>query len=168
MGKDFWAIPLDNIDKVLMVSCRALAWGTTALITYTSLKYLYLAMIPYMLAEMFAQLSILAFYIRVFGKSSEFVRKGTFVLMSISICFGIANTFSMIFQCTPIPFFWTSWAGESTGSCIDINLFSWIRASIQIAVDVSILSLPLPSLIKLQMNRRKKFQVMLMFALGFV
>ncbi|KAJ4172434.1 hypothetical protein NW754_002633 [Fusarium falciforme] len=74
----------------------------------------------------------------------------------------------MIFQCTPIPFFWSGWAGEMAGKCIDINLFSWIRAAIEIAIDVAILSLPLPSVVKLQMSWKKKAQVLLMFALGFV
>ncbi|KAH7374848.1 hypothetical protein B0T11DRAFT_313584 [Plectosphaerella cucumerina] len=147
MGKDFWSIPHENIDRVLM--------------------YLYLAMIPYMISEMLAQMSLLAFYLRVFGGSSNWVRRGSWILICFSASFGIANTFSMIFQCTPIPFFWQSWAGEVTGSCINIKVFSWVRASIQIAMDASILSLPLPALLKLRMNKRKKAQLLVMFALGF-
>lgn len=121
-----------------------------------------------MVAEMLVQMSLLAFYIRVFPGASVFVRRSSWTLMGIVACFGIANTCTMIFQCTPIPFFWTGWAGESTGTCININLFSWIRAAIEIAIDVAIISLPLPSVIKLQMNWKKKFQVLLMFLIGFL
>lgn len=124
-------------------------------------------MIPYMISEMLAQMSLLAFYLRVFGGSSAWVRRGSWTLICISACFGIANTFSMIFQCSPIPFYWTSWTGEVTGTCIDIKLFSWVRASIQIAMDASILSLPLPALLQLRTNTRKKLQLLVMFALGF-
>lgn len=121
-----------------------------------------------MFAEMLVQLSLLAFYHRVFPEATLFVRRGAWVLIGIVIAFGISNTFTMIFQCTPVPFFWTSWAAETAGTCININLFSWIRAAVEIAIDVSILSLPLPSLLKLQMSWKKKAQVLLMFALGFV
>ncbi|KAH7007257.1 hypothetical protein EDB80DRAFT_718487 [Ilyonectria destructans] len=148
MGKDFWTISFPNIDMTL--------------------KLLYIAEIFYMVAEMLVQMSLLAFYIRVFPGASVFVRRSSWTLMGIVGCFGIANTCAMIFQCTPIPFFWTGWAGESTGTCININLFSWIRAAIEIAIDVAIISLPLPSVIKLQMNWKKKFQVLLMFLIGFV
>ncbi|KAL2672409.1 hypothetical protein Neosp_013118 [[Neocosmospora] mangrovei] len=148
MGKDFWTIPFPDID--------------------TTLKLLYVAEIFYMFAEMLVQMSLLAFYIRVFPEASLFVRRSSWTLIAIVACFGIANTCTMIFQCTPISFFWYGWAGEVTGKCIDINLFSWIRAAIEIAIDVAILSLPLPSVVKLQMSWKKKAQVLLMFALGFV
>ncbi|RSL59476.1 hypothetical protein CEP53_005761 [Fusarium sp. AF-6] len=148
MGKDFWTIPFPDIDMTL--------------------KLLYVAEIFYMFAEMLVQMSLLAFYIRVFPEASVFVRRASWTLIAIVACFGIANTCTMIFQCTPIPFFWFGWAGEMTGKCIDINLFSWIRAAIEIAIDVAILSLPLPSVVKLQMSWKKKAQVLLMFALGFV
>lgn len=121
-----------------------------------------------MVAEMLVQLSLLAFYNRVFPEGTKLVRVGTAALIVVVVCFGIANTFTMIFQCTPVPFFWNNWTGETTGTCIDINLFSWIRAAIEIAIDISILSLPLPSLFKLQMNWKKKTQVLIMFGLGFV
>lgn len=121
-----------------------------------------------MFAEMLVQMSLLAFYIRVFPEASLFVRRSSWTLIAIVACFGIANTCTMIFQCTPISFFWYGWAGEMTGKCIGINLFSWIRAAIEIAIDVAILSLPLPSVVKLQMSWKKKAQVLLMFALGFV
>ncbi|KAH7253444.1 hypothetical protein B0J15DRAFT_526719 [Fusarium solani] len=148
MGKDFWTIPFPDIDMTL--------------------KLLYVAEIFYMFAEMLVQMSLLAFYIRVFPEASLFVRRSSWTLIAIVACFGIANTCTMIFQCIPIPFFWSGWAGEMTGKCIDINLFSWIRAAIEIAIDVAILSLPLPSVFKLQMSWKKKAQVLLMLALGFV
>ncbi|KIX01296.1 uncharacterized protein Z518_09021 [Rhinocladiella mackenziei CBS 650.93] len=146
MGKDFWAVKFDHINKVFQL--------------------LYVAEIFYMAAEVFVQLSLLAFYLRVFG-TREF-QGAVFVLMGVAICFGIANTFTMVSQCTPVPFFWQGWAGETKGKCININLFSWIRAGVEIAIDVAILSLPIPMLLKLQMRWKKKIQVVMMFSVGFV
>ncbi|KAI0145192.1 hypothetical protein GGR57DRAFT_481055 [Xylariaceae sp. FL1272] len=147
LGRDFWTLSFPDIN--------------------ITLELLYVAEIFYFPSEMFTQLSILTFYRRVFAKSSLIVQKGSTILIVIVVLFGVANTLTIIFQCTPIPYFWTGWSGETTGSCIDINLFSWARAAIEIAIDVAILSLPLRDLIKLQMSWRKRAQVILVFALGF-
>ncbi|KAJ2989841.1 hypothetical protein NUW58_g3264 [Xylaria curta] len=117
---------------------------------------------------MFTQLSILAFYRRVFAKSSSVIQTGSILLMVCVVLFGVANTLTIIFQCTPIPFFWTGWTGETSGSCIDINAFSWARAGIEIAIDVAILSLPLRDVTQLQMSWKKKAQVTSVFVLGFI
>ncbi|KAI0427567.1 hypothetical protein F5Y09DRAFT_315832 [Xylaria sp. FL1042] len=148
MGKDFWSLTFPNID--------------------ITLELLYVAEIFYFPSEMFTQLSILAFYRRVFANTSTALQRGCIVLMVFVVLFGIANTLVIIFQCTPIDFFWTGWSGETTGKCIDINLFSWIRAAIEIAVDIAIISLPLRDIIKTQLGWKMKVQVFIMFALGFV
>ncbi|KAI0394540.1 hypothetical protein F5Y17DRAFT_457887 [Xylariaceae sp. FL0594] len=149
MGKDFWTIPFPNINETL--------------------KLLYIAEIFYFPSEMFTQLSILAFYRRVFAKTSDLLQKGSVFLMVFVVLFGVANTLTIIFQCTPVDYFWTSWTGEVAGGrCIDISLFSWSRAAIEIAVDIAIISLPLRDLSRLQLSWRMKAQVILMFSLGFV
>jgi hypothetical protein len=117
---------------------------------------------------MFTQLSILAFYRRVFAKTSSLLQTGSIILMVFVVLFGIANTLVIIFQCTPVDFFWTGWSGETTGKCIDINLFSWARAAIEIAIDIAIVSLPLRDILKLQLGWRMKAQVVVMFSLGFI
>ncbi|KAI0544304.1 hypothetical protein F4679DRAFT_42023 [Xylaria curta] len=147
-GKDIWTLSFSDIN--------------------TTLKLLYVAEVVYFPAEMFTQLSILAFYRRVFAKSSSVTQKGSFIMMVIVVLFGIANTLAIIFQCTPVPFFWLGWSGEIRGSCININLFSWIRAAIEIAVDIAILSLPIRDIAQLQLSWVKKAQVLLVFVLGFV
>ncbi|KAJ3571956.1 hypothetical protein NPX13_g5206 [Xylaria arbuscula] len=148
MGRDFWSIPFPDIS--------------------VTLELLYVAEIFYFPAEMFTQLSILAFYRRVFANTSTILQRGSIVLMVFVVLFGVANTLVIIFQCTPIDFFWTGWTGETTGKCIDINLFSWARAAIEIAVDIAIISLPLHDIIKTQLSWKMKVQVFIMFALGFV
>ncbi|PCH05242.1 Hypothetical protein PENO1_023430 [Penicillium occitanis (nom. inval.)] len=74
----------------------------------------------------------------------------------------------MIFQCTPISFFWDGWTGEYVGKCININTFSWIRAAIEIIIDLAIISLPIPLLLGLKLNWHKKLQILSMFSVGFL
>ena len=117
-------------------------------------------------AEALTQISFLAFYLRIFP--SEKFHRIAYGLMIFSACFGISNTFVMIFQCTPVWFFWSGWTGEYPGSCIDINTYSWYKAAMQIAMDLSILSLPIWPLLHLSLNIKKKIQIVLMFCTGFL
>ncbi|KAH7344250.1 hypothetical protein BKA66DRAFT_564146 [Pyrenochaeta sp. MPI-SDFR-AT-0127] len=145
-GRDIWSIPPDNIT--------------------TSFKWLYVAYCMYMVAEALCQLSILSFYLRIIVDPK--LRLAVWVLVGLIICFGLGNTFVMIFNCMPIPLFWDGWRGEISGSCVDLHLFSFIRGGIEIFLDLAILSLPLPMPAKLQMSKKKKLQVMSMFCVGFV
>jgi hypothetical protein len=87
--------------------------------------------------------------------------------MALVVTFGISNTIVMIFQCTPIHLFWDGWRKETPGTCIDAQLYAFIRGGIQIFIDLAILSLPLPMLAKLQMSIKRKVQIMSMFCVGF-
>ncbi|KAF1813769.1 hypothetical protein P152DRAFT_291702 [Eremomyces bilateralis CBS 781.70] len=146
LGKELWAIEFGTLRKTF--------------------QYLLFAEIFYVSSEMFVQLSFLAFYLRVF--KIPVYRKVTYGLMVLVICFGVTNTFAMIFQCTPISFFWESWAAETTGTCIDINIYAWFRSGTEIGIDVAILSVPIPQLLELQMSWKKKIQVLSVFSVGFL
>ncbi|QKX57839.1 uncharacterized protein TRUGW13939_04959 [Talaromyces rugulosus] len=146
MGKDIWTIPFKDLTQTL--------------------KELYFAEVFYMVSEMFTQLSILAFYLRVFD--SRLFRNVALAIGVFVICFGISNTMSMILQCTPVSFFWDGWTGEYVGKCIDINSFSWARAAIEILVDLAIISLPIPLLLRLKLSWNKKLQILSMFSIGFL
>ncbi|KAJ4358755.1 uncharacterized protein N0V89_003339 [Didymosphaeria variabile] len=141
-------------------------WGMEADNITTSLKWLYVAYFMYMIAEALCQLSILAFYLRIMIHPKS--RLAVWTLLWLVVCFGLANAFSMIFQCAPIHFFWNGWKGETPGKCIDVRLFGFIRGGIEIFLDLAILTLPLPMLAGLQMSRKKKLQIMSMFCVGFI
>lgn len=118
-----------------------------------------------MAAEALTQLSFLAIYLRVFPNNTfHGIARG---LLILSACFGISNIFVMIFQCTPVPFFWFGWAGEYKGSCIDLNTYSWYKAAMQIAMDLAIISLPIQPLTGLSLGKGKTLQIILMFCTVF-
>lgn len=146
-GRDMWTIPPDNIT--------------------TALKWLYVAYFMYMLAECLCQLSILAFYLRIMINPK--LRKIVWVCVGMVLGFGIGNVVAMVFQCTPIAFFWDGWRGEMNGFCgVDVRLFGFVRGAVEIFLDLVILTLPLPMLAKLNMSRKKKLQIMSMFCVGFI
>ncbi|KAL5382561.1 hypothetical protein DPSP01_006401 [Paraphaeosphaeria sporulosa] len=141
-------------------------WGMQQEDITLSLKWLYVAYFMYMIAEALCQLSILAFYLRIMIDPKS--RLAVWTLLVLVVCFGVANAFSMVFQCTPIHFFWNGWRGETSGQCIDVRLFGFVRGGIEIFLDLAILTLPLPMLAGLQMSRKKKLQIMSMFCVGFI
>ncbi|KAL4926237.1 uncharacterized protein BDV17DRAFT_293662 [Aspergillus undulatus] len=124
---------------------------------------LLVAEIFYMPAEALTQLSFLDFYARIFPPTYKPV---ILILAGTSIAFGTSNTLIMIFQCTPVSYFWQSWTGEASGSCINISAYSWYRAAMQIVMDLSIISLPIRPVWELSLTTRKKALVLVMFCTG--
>src|SRR4051812_36070517 len=117
---------------------------------------------------MLTKLSILGFYLRFF----PFVvfpglRTAIYITIAITAASGISFAFTIIFQCTPISFFWSGFNDPPpTGSCVKINIYAWTVASFNFALDLWLLVLPMPELLKLSLPRRKKIVVCLMFAVG--
>jgi hypothetical protein len=117
---------------------------------------------------MLTKLSILGFYLRFF----PFIvfprlRTAIHVTSAITVASGISFTMTIIFQCTPISFFWSAFDDPPpVGSCININAYAWTVASFNFALDLWLLALPMPELVKLSLPLRKKVVVCFMFAVG--
>ena len=80
---------------------------------------------------------------------------------------GVIFIFLQIMQCVPINYNWDGWTGMLDDyRCLDINMLSYIAAAFSIGQDVLILALPLPLLCKLNMTRRRKAGLIVMFSLG--
>ncbi|KEF53462.1 uncharacterized protein A1O9_10437 [Exophiala aquamarina CBS 119918] len=71
-----------------------------------------------------------------------------------------------IFQCTPISYTWTGWSGATEGHCLNIYIQAWISGILNILLDIFVILLPIPHLLKLTMSRKKKAQVVAMFSVG--
>jgi len=74
---------------------------------------------------------------------------------------------TMLGACSPISYYWNQYfVADAKGSCINVNLFFLIAGIINMLIDVSILSIPIPKILKLQMSRRRKITVMGIMLLG--
>lgn len=112
------------------------------------------------------KISILLFYLKVFPQ--RYFRVCTWVFIVINLVYALAYIFLLIFQCDPIPGVWLAWDGEYKAKCISINLLGWTAAAINIALDLVVIILPLPELLRLSMSLRKRVQIVSMFAVGFL
>ncbi|KAK5634283.1 hypothetical protein RRF57_009997 [Xylaria bambusicola] len=143
-GKDIWTLTPYRITHIVRFT-----WVTELL---------------YFILLALTKTSFLLFYLRVFP--SEKFRRVCYITMGVVIASGIAFTLTGIFYCTPISYIWTGWTGQTEGHCVNLNAFAWSHAVTSIAQDLWIIALPIPSLLKLQLGRRRKVHLILMFSVG--
>jgi len=115
---------------------------------------------------MVTKISILAFYLRIFPDRT--FRISTFILMGIIIATLIAFLPSIIWECDPVSNAWTGYYGDPQHRCLNIFLISWIGSAINIVLDLAVMLLPIPHILKLSLSPRKKMQVLAMFSVGLL
>lgn len=72
----------------------------------------------------------------------------------------------MACACQPMSFYWRQYAGATDGVCIDSLMFFLAFGIVNMIVDVFILVVPIPLIMQLQMNTRKKVSVSGIMLLG--
>jgi hypothetical protein len=134
---------------------------TDPLVIGTYLKLQTAAEFVYVAACLFPKLSLLALYLRIFTQRT--VRIVTWIVIGVCIASAVANFIASFTICQPFEFKWNK---TIKGHCADvIASYRWVSLP-HILSDVAIITLPLSSLYKLQINKRKKIGVFLTFAMG--
>jgi hypothetical protein len=147
LGTDIWAVHFDDITL--------------------NLKVMYALFVLYITSRDLVRLSILLFYQRIFGRdplAKQLIRYTFGLIIACCIAFDLA----IIFGCTPISYFWTSWDGEHQGHCINTNGIFWAGAFVVIAIDIWVMLIPLPFILKLKFSLRKKLLSGVMFTFGIL
>lgn len=88
--------------------------------------------------------------------------------MAICTAYLIAFTFLLLFQCTPVSYQWTGWTGETKGVCLNMYVTAWIFAVINIILDIAVMILPFPYILRLHLSRKKKMQIGAVFLVGLL
>ncbi|KAI9164064.1 Satratoxin biosynthesis SC1 cluster protein [Paramyrothecium foliicola] len=144
LGRDVWRVSFDELTAFI--------------------KWLYLQEVLYFAQISLLKISILFFYFRIFGKSN--IRIPILVTLVFNALCGIIFVFVGTFQCNPIEYNWNKWHGEAKGQCLNINGIAWANASVSIALDFWMLTLPLSQIRSLNMHWKKKVGVAMMFCVG--
>lgn len=105
------------------------------------------------------KIAILLFYLRVNPNKS--FRYTVFAVVFIIACYTIGLMMAVVFPCTPVKKLWNP---LTPGKCIDQNPIYLASVIINTSVDVIVLVLPIPMLIKLQVNTRTKVLLGSLFA----
>ena len=82
-----------------------------------------------------------------------------------SACWTFAYAFLVVFTCRPVA---KVWDFELPGHCVNSTLGAALSTGGVLVSDLAILTLPIIWVWKLQMDRRRKLGVSLIFAMGFL
>ncbi|KAL2874825.1 hypothetical protein SGCOL_009944 [Colletotrichum sp. CLE4] len=127
----------------------------------TILQIIYVLQMLYIFVQAFAKISIACFYSRVFASKTFRLKTNIFMIFLTTRSF--LFLLLIIFQCTPIQSIWNR---AIPSQCLNISAISNGGAAFSIFEDMILIILPIPELLKLQLDRKKKAALFGMFALG--
>lgn len=128
----------------------------------TYIKVLYWLEIIFVLAYQAIYLTILALYIKLFPHT--WLRKAAYTAGIFTTLNNIGNLFVLIFQCTPIRFYWDKTA--KGGHCINSRAAYFSTSVILIITVIVALLLPMPLLWQLKVSSGKRWQLLAAFSVG--
>ncbi|EEQ34991.1 uncharacterized protein MCYG_07810 [Microsporum canis CBS 113480] len=121
-----------------------------------------IAQVLYKLVICLAKVSILLLYLRIFYVHQYF-RRICICLIVFTICSGIAFIPPTIWQCSPVAAYWDR---SIPHTCLS-SFPNWLSyAIINITTDVILLILPVQQILRLQLTKRDKIALILVFLLG--
>ncbi|KAK9859080.1 hypothetical protein MYU51_016067 [Penicillium brevicompactum] len=125
------------------------------------MKAFWLTIPFYNAAVLCAKASILMQYFRVFP--THRMRVVCWIMISILGIYGTWAVLSAFLNCIPVAKFWDD---SIQGHCLSKTALWFSNASMHITTDLAILIIPIPALMAVDLPRRQKFALMIMFALG--
>lgn len=177
LGADDWVIAvalvlfaLPSIATMIFgLSAHGLGkdiWGLQPAEVTTFALYFYIMEIHYLILMTLIKLTLSLFYLDIF--SGKIIRRLLWGTVAFHIAFGIAFLVKVIFQCSPVSFYWRKFDSSQAphGRCIDINASGWANAAIGVAVDFWLIAIPLSRVKKLNLHWKKKVGAALMFLTG--
>ncbi|KAL8644590.1 MAG: hypothetical protein Q9210_007177 [Variospora velana] len=133
----------------------------------------------YAIAILFSLLAIAATVLRFYARSIKKVGVSwddyaiipalyaVWLMIGIDFVWTVTFFFCNLLQCYPIYVNWTG-VGNSIGKCIDVNRVIMAQCWTDVATNVVILALPMPSIWAMQMSVRRKLAVCGIFLLGLM
>ncbi|KAJ5689365.1 hypothetical protein N7462_003757 [Penicillium macrosclerotiorum] len=125
------------------------------------MKAFWLTVPFYNAAVLCAKASILMQYFRVFP--TRRMRIVCWTMITILSIYGIWCIISAFLNCIPVAKFWDD---SIPGFCLSKPALWFSNASMHITTDLAILIIPIPALIAIDIPKKQKIVLMIMFALG--
>ncbi|PNS20655.1 hypothetical protein CAC42_2900 [Sphaceloma murrayae] len=121
----------------------------------------------YCISVSFFKFALCNCYLRITNNSSSMrtYRKVILGTMLFTFVFMLYYCAVVIFACTPIHKYWHR---QIPGKCLPVPVVYYSPAVITIIVDVVLFLLPIPLVLPLRMNRRRKIGLIIAFLLGLI
>ncbi|KAH8674248.1 hypothetical protein BX600DRAFT_509433 [Xylariales sp. PMI_506] len=146
LGQHYWTIDLNNFPFIRLM--------------------FYVSKLLYVVVQCTGKVAILMVYQRIFDSNhvSRWFRRTIKVLISLTFLIEGIYIFIIAFQCIPISAQWDS--SVTNARCLNLDVAFTLAAVINIVSDLVLMILPIPELRKLQVSRKKKWGVALMFIIA--
>ncbi|KAF7957017.1 hypothetical protein EAE96_004338 [Botrytis aclada] len=128
-----------------------------------SLELYYFGEIIYFVCVAVTKTAILILYLRL--ATSKVLRTLIWGVMVFVALTSLSCVIATIFQCTPISKAWEQPVTDK-GHCIQVNALFYANAGLDIFQDLVIYVLPMKMLYAIQIPRRQKYALMIVFAVG--
>lgn len=148
LGRDIWMVPFNSITNML--------------------RLFWLCQLFYVFSVNLTKIGLLLFFLRVFPV--RWFKRWCYSMLVIVTLFAIAYAFASVFQCTPVSYTWNQWDGEHEGTCVDVRTGAYVNAAINMVLDVTILLMPMPLLLKLHITYswQRRVSILIMFSFGVI
>ncbi|OJJ38281.1 hypothetical protein ASPWEDRAFT_318186 [Aspergillus wentii DTO 134E9] len=131
----------------------------------TLLKLNFVTLFVYLISLAVIKASFCLLYMRLFR--ATYVARASMIILVFIVCQFIEEIAVVIFHCSPIRKFWD--AGDKVqGRCFSLLVFYYVSFATRLVTDLVIFALPIPILLKLNLESWKKAGLILMFALGLL
>ncbi|KAL6249830.1 hypothetical protein RBB50_003686 [Rhinocladiella similis] len=126
-----------------------------------TVQTLWICQVMYVTALMLVKISIVVSYIRVFPTPT--FRRIMYALSAAILSVWLCSILVTIFQCKPVE---GAWDFTLPRNCLPIDRFYYFSTAFSIFTDFLLCILPLPVFWRLNLPRRQKYVVSLLFAIG--
>ncbi|KAK1635845.1 hypothetical protein BDP81DRAFT_472535 [Colletotrichum phormii] len=126
------------------------------------MKSFYSSIIVYNIATCVVKVSILLQYRRIFA--IDIMQKLTLWGLAFMISWTAMLSFLLPMMCLPVAAFWDP---TIEGRCIDFLAIWYTMAGVNLIADFAIFSMPIPVINSLQLPRKQKRMLLVVFCLGF-
>ncbi|KAB8269180.1 hypothetical protein BDV30DRAFT_230069 [Aspergillus minisclerotigenes] len=147
LGQSMYSLSLETVESQLKLTLLIQAlWASVPL---------------YNLSLNLTKASMILLYLRLFPLRTYQII--IYIVLIFVIITGLWMVFASFFMCIPIR---GAWDISSPHNCIPKEVLWSLNAALQIITDMTIVILPMPLLAKLQLPRKQKIALILVFALG--
>lgn len=129
-------------------------------------QWLWLSVPFYNMTMVLAKFSALTLFTRLFRPRP--FRLATYILMGCLVVIGLWTTLSGFFFCNPVHAFWSPSEEVRKIKCLPSGPVWFTNAALQTVTDLVILILPMPLLWRLQLPKRQKWGIIVVFGLGIM
>ena len=116
----------------------------------------------YLMSILGYRIALLLMYLRLFGVSQPF-KYATWAVTFFVTGYLFCNIITLLFGCTPLAKYWKH---DEPGHCIDLVQADYAYGSMNVVSDVLMFILPLPMVWQLNLSRKERLGLVLVFMGG--